>query len=132
MAPLGLSRRRFRPVFREEGQVIAMAAEEKAAKAKPEKSDKPKAEKPKSDKPAKAKAEKPAPKPKAPADPRYKLMRKFHGKFLPRGPLRDRHTAIMTRWNSGEDHGGVTVEELKSLFEDWKAAREKRSGKVKA
>ena len=29
----------------------------------------------------------------------------------------------MARWNSGEDHGGVTVDELKSLLEDWKKAR---------
>ena len=31
----------------------------------------------------------------------------------------------MTRWDSGEDHGGVTVDELKSLHHDWKTAREK-------
>lgn len=64
----------------------------------------------------------PAP-PRQPADPRLKYMKKFHGKFLPRGPLRERHTALMTRWNSGEDHGGVTAEELKSLYDDWKADR---------
>ncbi len=61
--------------------------------------------------------------PRQPADPRLKYMKKFHGKFLPRGPLRDRHTALMTRWNSGEEHGGVTAEELKSLYDDWKADR---------
>jgi hypothetical protein len=38
----------------------------------------------------------------------------------------------MTRWSSGEDHGGVTVDELKSLYNDWKAARAKRGPKVKA
>ena len=61
-----------------------------------------------------------------PADPRLKYIKKFHGKFLPRGPLRDRLKALMARWTSGEDHGGVTVEELKSLYEDWKADRAKR------
>ena len=69
--------------------------------------------------------------PRTPADPRLKVLKKFYGKFLPRGPLRDRHTALMTRWNSGEDHGGVTVEELKSLFSDWKATREKRAKTAK-
>jgi hypothetical protein len=59
------------------------------------------------------------------ADPRLKLMKKFHGKFLPKGVLRTRHDAIMTRWNSGEDHGGVTVEELKTLLDDWRGTREK-------
>jgi hypothetical protein len=70
--------------------------------------------------------------PKPPADPRLKVLKKFYGKFLPRGPLRDRYKAIMDRWNSGEDHGGVTVDELKSLYEDWKKAREKRRGTPKA
>lgn len=70
--------------------------------------------------------------PRPPADPRLKFLKKFHGKFLPRGPLRDRHKALMQRWDSGEDHGGVTVEELKSLYQDWKASREKpaRTAKV--
>ena len=63
--------------------------------------------------------------PRPPADPRLKYMKKFHGKFLPRGPLRDRLKVLMTRWTSGEDHGGVTADELKSLYEDWKAARQK-------
>jgi hypothetical protein len=31
----------------------------------------------------------------------------------------------MARWNSGEDKGGVTLDELKSLYEDWKKARAK-------
>lgn len=62
--------------------------------------------------------------PRAPADPRLKLLKKFHGKFLPKGPLRERHRAIMERWNT-EDHGGVTVEELKSLLDDWRGTREK-------
>jgi hypothetical protein len=69
--------------------------------------------------------EKPKPPPRPPADPRLKVLKKFHGKFLPRGPLRDRHKALMARWNSSEDHGGVTVDELKSLHEDWKKARAK-------
>src|SRR5262249_32638827 len=72
---------------------------------------------------AKEKEKKAAPRP--PADPRLKVLKKFHGKFLPRGPLRDRLKALMERWNSGADHGGVTVEELKSLHHDWKAARAK-------
>ncbi len=63
--------------------------------------------------------------PRPPADPRLKVLKKFHGKFLPRGPLRDRLKVLMVRWNSGEDHGGVTAEELKSLYDDWKLARQK-------
>jgi hypothetical protein len=63
--------------------------------------------------------------PRPPADPRLKILKKFHGKFLPKGPLRQRHKTIMERWNSGEDHGGVTVEELKALLGDWRATREK-------
>lgn len=70
-------------------------------------------------------AEKAPEAPRPPADPRLKYVKKFHGRFLPRGPLRDRHTALFARWNSGEDHGNVTVEELKSLFEDWKVSRQK-------
>ena len=64
---------------------------------------------------AAAKEEKAKAPPRPPADPRLKFLKKFHGKFLPRGPLRDRHKVLMERWNSGEEHGGVTVEELKSL-----------------
>jgi outer membrane biosynthesis protein TonB len=78
------------------------------------------------------KEEKPKPAPRPPADLRLKVLKKFYGKFLPRGPLRDRHKALMTRWSSGEDHGGVTLEELKSLYEDWKASREKPPRKVAA
>jgi hypothetical protein len=72
--------------------------------------------------------------PRPPADPRLKVLKKFHGKFLPKGVLRERHSALMTRWNSGEDHGGVTVEELKTLLDDWKGTREKppRLPKAKA
>ncbi|AMV39759.1 hypothetical protein [Planctomyces sp. SH-PL62] len=70
--------------------------------------------------------------PRPPADPRLKYVKKFHGRFLPRGPLRDRHTALFARWNSGEDHGGVTVEELKSLYEDWRATRQKPVKKTAA
>ena len=69
-------------------------------------------------------AEAPAPA-AAPADPRLKVLKKFHGKFLPKGILRDRHKAIMTRWNSGDDHAGVTVEELKALLSDWRGTQEK-------
>lgn len=76
------------------------------------------------------KEEKPKEAPRPPADPRLKFLKKFHGKFLPRGPLRDRHKGLMDRWNSGEDHGGVTVDELKSLYNDWKSAREKPAKKT--
>jgi hypothetical protein len=76
------------------------------------------------DKPKEEKA-KPAPRP--PADLRLKVLKKFYGKFLPKGPLRDRHKTLMARWTSGDDHGGVTLEELKSLYEDWKSARAKRA-----
>ncbi len=75
------------------------------------------------------KEEKPKAPPRPPADPRLKVLKKFHGKFLPRGPLRDRLKGLMDRWNSGEDHGGVTVEELKSLHNDWTAARQKPAKK---
>ncbi|WP_435007222.1 hypothetical protein P12x_004567 [Tundrisphaera lichenicola] len=74
----------------------------------------------------------PAPAPQAPADPRLKILKKFKGKFLPKGVLRERHKAIMTRWDSGEDHGGVTVEELKALLSDWRGTREKPPRKPSA
>jgi hypothetical protein len=74
----------------------------------------------------------PADAPRPPADPRLKVLKKFNGKFLPKGVLRDRHRAIMTRWNSGDDHGGVTVDELKTLLDDWKGTREKPPRKPKA
>ena len=102
------------------GEQKSKPPKEKAAKPAPEVA----AEAPKEEKP------KPAPRP--PADLRLKVLKKFHGKFLPRGPLRDRHKALMTRWSSGEDHGGVTLEELKSLHADWKASREKPPRKVAA
>jgi hypothetical protein len=103
-------------------------AAEKAAKAdKPEKAAKaekaPKGEKGKdavaSEKPAKVEP------PRAPADPRVKVFKKFQGRFLPKGPLRDRWKALETRWNSGDDRGGVTADELKSLLADWRASRAK-------
>jgi hypothetical protein len=31
----------------------------------------------------------------------------------------------MARWGSGDDHGGVTVEELRNLLDDWRGTREK-------
>lgn len=77
-------------------------------------------------------APKPPPAPRPPADPRLKVLKKFHGKFLPKGPLRVRHSALMVRWNSDESHGGVTFEELKSLHEDWKKSREKPPRPVRA
>jgi type IV secretory pathway VirB10-like protein len=75
--------------------------------------------------------EKPKPAPRPPADPRLKVLKKFRGKFLPRGPLRDRLKVLMQRWDSGEDHGGVTVDELRSLYDDWKTARAKPARAVK-
>jgi hypothetical protein len=113
------------------------AKPEKQAQLGEEKSKAKKAPKPAADaaaaKVAEApKEEKPKPPPRPPADPRLKVLKKFYGKFLPRGPLRDRHRTLMSRWNSGEDHGGVTAEELKSLYEDWKAARAKPPRKVAA
>jgi hypothetical protein len=106
-------------------------AEKKPAKPAQAKGDKPAKEKkdkaPKEAAPAAAEvkpAKAPEP-PRPPADPRLKVLKKFRGRFLPRGPLRDRLKAIMTRWDSGEDHGGVTAEELKSLYADWKASRAK-------
>ena len=66
----------------------------------------------------------PAP-PRPPADTRLKVWKKFKGRYLPKGPLRERLTALTTRWDSGEDHGGVTYDELKSLHNDWKTSREK-------
>lgn len=63
--------------------------------------------------------------PRPPADLRLKVLKKFAGKFLPKGVLRERHKAIMDRWNSGDEHGNVTVEELRGLLDDWKGTREK-------
>ena len=99
-------------------------AKEQAKKDKAK--EKAKADAAEKEKAAAAEKEKPKAPPRPPADPRMKYYKKFHGKFLPRGPLRDRLKALMQRWDSGEDHGGVTVEELKSLYEDWKADRAKR------
>ena len=62
-------------------------------------------------------ADRPAP------DLRLRVLKKFKGKFLPKGPLRERHRELMKRWDSGEEHGGVTVEELKGLLEDWRTDR---------
>lgn len=114
------------------------------AKAKPAKQpaggeakkDKPKKEKGDGEKAADAAAAAPPPKapepPRPPADPRLKVMKKFQGRFLPKGPLRERYKAIQQRWDSGEDHGGVTVEELKALLADWRASREKPARAAKA
>jgi len=103
------------------------AAAKPKATEKDQEKEKAKAKKQEADAAAAAAEVKEVPKaaPRPPADPRLKYLKKFHGKFLPRGPLRDRYRALMERWNSWEDHGGVTVEELKSLLEDWRAARAK-------
>jgi hypothetical protein len=102
------------------------------AKAKPKEKDKEKAKEKEAAAAAAPKEEKPKPAPRPPADPRLKLIKKFHGRFLPRGPLRGRHKALMARWNSGEDHGGVTLDELKSLYNDWKTAKQKPARKPAA
>jgi hypothetical protein len=86
----------------------------------------------KAEEPVAAKKEAKVEPPRPPADPRLKLLKKFHGKFLPKGVLRQRQRAIMDRWDSGEDHGGVTVEELKALLDDWRGTREKPPRKVRA
>ena len=73
--------------------------------------------------PVEAPQKAPAP-PRAPVDPRLRVLKKFHGKLLPKGVLRDRFNALMLRWNSaGGDHGGVTVAELQSVLDEWKTAR---------
>jgi hypothetical protein len=60
----------------------------------------------------------------APADPRVRVLKKFQGKLLPKGVLRDRFKVLMARWNSADgDHGGVTVAELQFVLDDWKRAR---------
>lgn len=100
-------------------------------KDKPAKAEKPAAKpdkEPKADKAAEAAAEpkaKPEPPARPPADPRLKVMKKFQGRFLPKGPLRDRYKAIAVRWASEADRAGVTLDELKSLHQDWRASREK-------
>jgi hypothetical protein len=101
------------------------APDDKPKKAKKEPAPDAAAEKAKADTAAIEKEKAKAAEPRPPADPRLKVLKKFHGKFLPRGPLRDRHKELMQRWDSGEDHGGVTVEELKSLHRDWVASRAK-------
>ncbi|HWE37214.1 MAG TPA: hypothetical protein VG406_11665 [Isosphaeraceae bacterium] len=106
---------------------------DKAKKAKPAggeaKEKKPKKAKGDGEKAAEAAvATAPPPKPaepRPPADPRLKVLKKFQGRFLPKGVLRERYKAIQQRWDSGDDHGGVTVEELKALLADWRATREK-------
>lgn len=82
--------------------------------------------------PVEAKAPPPPEPPRPPADLRLKVLKKFRGRFLPKGPLRERLKALMTRWDSGEDHGGVTFEELKALHVDWKTVREKKRPKTTA
>ncbi len=73
---------------------------------------------------------KPVAAPRPPADPRLKFVKKLTGRYLPRGPLRDRQTDLLKRWNSGEEHGGVTFEELKTLHVEWKVSREKPAAKA--
>ena len=121
----------------------ATTKDESEAPAEPKAKREPKAKgeskapaEPKAKREPKAKAEPKAPaEPEAPAKPvdrRLKVLKRFYGKFLPKGVLRDRQKAIMERWNSGEDHGGVTIEELKALLDDWLGTREKPPRKPKA
>lgn len=72
---------------------------------------------------AKVPAEPASPRPLA--DPRFRAVKKFQGRFLPKGVLRERQKTILKRWDSGDDHGGVTLEELKALLADWKGSQEK-------
>lgn len=97
---------------------------EAAAEAKPKKEKAPKDQAAPADAAESKKAKAPEP-PRPPADPRMKYMKRFRGRFLPKGPLRDRHKQLIARWQSGDDHGGVTVEELKSLYDDWMTSRRK-------
>jgi hypothetical protein len=110
-----------------QGDPKQQKAEAKAAKEK----EKDKAKAKEGAEPAKAaKEEKAKAPPRPPADPRLKYLKKFHGRFLPRGPLRDRLKLLLGRWNSGAEHGEVTVEELKALYNDWKTARQKPARKT--
>jgi hypothetical protein len=59
----------------------------------------------------------------APADPRVRVLNKLRAKMLPKGELRARLKALLDRWNSGPDHGGVTVAELQDLLDAWKKAK---------
>ncbi len=114
------------------------AKQKQTAKQHPE--GKPKAEKPKveakehKEKKAKPSAEatdadtpKPPPPPRMPSDPRIKILKQFHAKLLPRGDLRDRYRVLLQRWDSSEDHGGVTVNELQTLLNDRKSDRDNRA-----
>jgi len=103
-----------------------MAAE---AKQKPEAKEK-KAKAP-AEPPAGAEPKAPPP-PRMPFDPRLRLLKRFRSKLLPKGDLRDRYHALMARWDSRGDHGGVTAQELKALFDDRKSAREKSKRRRKA
>jgi hypothetical protein len=120
----GQAEKKPKPKPAAEGGEKAKAEKAKGAEGKPDKGKDAAA-------PEKEKEKAPKAPPRPPADPRLKVLKKFYGKFLPRGPLRDRHKALMDRWNSGEDHGGVTVEELRSLHNDWKKAREKPARPVR-
>jgi hypothetical protein len=110
-----------KPASKKEGR-----DKEKPPAKKPEK-----AEKPEKSAEAEVAAAESAPKkaaktpPRPPADLRLKVLKKLQGRFLPRGPLRDRSKALFERWNSGDDHGGVTLDELKCLLADWRSAYEK-------
>jgi hypothetical protein len=102
-------------------------ADEAKQKAEPKEKKEKKAKAP-AEAPEAAAPKAPPPPPRPPADPRLEVLEKFRGKFLPKGVLRDRYKALMERWDSGDDHGGVTVEGLRALLNDWKGTREKRPG----
>ncbi|HKQ61377.1 MAG TPA: hypothetical protein VJS92_08785 [Candidatus Polarisedimenticolaceae bacterium] len=67
----------------------------------------------------------PPPPPRTPADPRLRVLKKFQGVLLPKGIVRERYRALMVRWDSGNDHGGVTLKELEAVLDDWKGTRER-------
>jgi hypothetical protein len=93
-----------------------MAAKNPAETVKPKKKDQGQ---------EKAAADTPAAQVRPPADPRHKVYKKFHGKFLPKGPLRDRLKVIQQKWDATPNHDGVTLEELQALHADWMASRGK-------
>lgn len=112
----------------DKGKKSAKPANKPAAEKKPADPKKAKAKPEKDKAAAKPEAAKPEKKPeplRAPADPRMKFAKKLQGRFLPKGPLRDRHRELLARWRSNPEHGDVTVEELKSLYQDWMAVRRK-------
>ncbi len=96
-----------------------------AKENKPEKKAKKAAEAPAAAAPAAPAPAPPPAAPRPPADPRLKVLKKFEGRFLPKGVLRVRYNGIMDRWNADGTRDSVSLDELKSLHADWKGTREK-------